>query len=189
MPSESRVLKGPRDSGTVAVETAVVSSLLITLLFGVVEASFFFKDYITVSSAARAGARMGAAQPRVSTFAQDAANQVTNGVTGLSSANIEEVWVYRTTNATGLPDSGSYANCTTCVKFTWNVGTQRLAPSYSNWAAASQNACDADPLRDSLGLYVKYKHSSPIGFFFKDKIVSESTVMWIEPTVVIPCKP
>jgi len=171
------------------LETAMVSSLLITLLFGVVETSFFIKDYITVSSAARAGARMGAAQPRISTFAQDSADQVTNGVTGLIPANIQEVWVYRTTSATGLPDSGSFTDCTTCVKFTWDAGTQKLTPSYSNWDPALQNACDADPLRDSLGLYLKYKHTSPIGFFFKEKVVSESTVMWLEPSPVIPCKP
>ena len=47
-----------RDSGAVAVETAVVSMFLIILMFGIVESSFLFKDWLSVSAAARAGARM-----------------------------------------------------------------------------------------------------------------------------------
>ena len=53
----------------------------------------------------------------------------------------------------------------------------------------SQNACAGDPNRDALGVYVKYKHTSPLGFFFNNATVSESTVMWIEPTISTICKP
>ena len=36
---------------------------------------------------------------------------------------------------------------------------------------------------------MKYKHSAPLGFFFNNAIVSESTVMWIEPSFALICKP
>ena len=175
-----------RDSGTVAVETAVVSMLLIILLFGIAESSFLFKDGLSVSAAARAGARMGASQPRVPNFAQAAADQVTNSLSDLDPANLQAVWVYRTTSTgafAGLPDSGSFASCTTCVKFTWNAAASppALQQSYGNWLNTSQNACAGDPARDSLGVYVKYRHTSPLGFFFNNAIISESTVMWVEP--------
>jgi hypothetical protein len=181
-----------RDSGVVAVETAVVSMLLLTLLFGIVECSFLFKDYLSVSAATRAGARMGASQPRIASvsgspdFAQLSANQVTNSITGLIPANLQAVWVYKASATTGLPDSGSFASCTVCVKFIWIAG--KLTPSSSNWPASAENACPGDPLRDSLGVYVKYTHSSPLGFFFKNATISQSTVMWVEPTTALICK-
>jgi hypothetical protein len=164
--------------------------LLVILLFGIVESSFLFKDWLAVSAAARAGARMGASQPRSSSFAQDAANQVTNALSDLKPANLQEVWVYKASGTTGLPDTGSFASCGKCVKFTWNAGTNLLSPSSSNWPSSSQNACAGDPGRESLGVYVKYKHTSPLGFFFVNQVITESTVMWIEPfTSTSVCKP
>jgi hypothetical protein len=139
---------------------------------------------------------MGASQPRLGgtpDFAQLSADQVTNALSAVTPANIQEVWVYKSTGATRFPDSGSFAGCTTCVKFHWS-GTS-LVSYYSNWAASSQNACSGDVgtapnLRDSLGVYVKYRHSSVLGFFFNNVTVSESTVMWIEPWFATPtCKP
>jgi len=191
MPSKRWESKGHRDSGAVAVETAVVSLVLILLVFGVVETSFLLKDWLTVSSAARAGARMGASQPRSPTFAQDTANQVTNAITGLNPAKIQEVWVYKATATTGFPDSGSFASCSVCVKFTWNVGTSSLSPvSLAGWPNTSQNACSGDAARNALGVYVKYQHTSPLAFFFNNMTVSESTVMWLEPIAgTAVCKP
>jgi Flp pilus assembly protein TadG len=192
MPSHRWESKGHRDSGVVAVETAIVSMLLFILLVGVIESSLLFKDYLVVAAATRAGARMGASQPRISSgldpayFAQLAANQVTNATAGLLPANLQQVWVYKASAATGLPDSGSFASCTTCVKFTWSAGA--LTPSYSNWPASSQDACSGDINRDSLGVYVQYKHPSPLGFFFNGLILNQSTVMLVEPTTAPICK-
>lgn len=189
MPSERRRPKGDHEGGAVAVETALVSMLLLTLIFGIVESSFLLKDWLTVSAAARAGARMGAAEPRGSTFAQDSADQVTNAISGLDPTKLQEVWVYKATYDTGLPDSNSFLSCGVCVKYTWNNVSKQLQPSSgTTWASSSQNACAGDPNRNALGVYVKYKHSG-MGFFFSGTMVSESTVMWIEPISSINCKP
>lgn len=188
MPSERLQLTGHRDSGAVAVETALVSMLLLTLLFGIVDTSFLLKDWLTVSAAARAGARMGASQPRMTNFASDSAAQVTNAISGLDPANLEQVWVYKATFATGLPDSGSFAGCTTCVKYTWDSGLKKLVWLSGSWAPTSQNACAGDVNRHVLGVYVKYRHSAPLGFFFNNATVSESTVMWLEPSFALVCK-
>ena len=188
--------RGHRDGGAVAVETASVSMLLILLLFGIVESSFLFKDWISVSAAARAGARMGTSQPRMPGFAQDSANQVANALSSLSPGNIQEVWVYKaavTSNpatSTNKPVGFSdFSNCTTCVKFTWDASTRSMTKGQDNWSYTSQNACAGDPARDSLGVYVKYRHTSPLGFFFSNMTISESAVMWVEPTAAAICKP
>jgi Flp pilus assembly protein TadG len=188
MPSARRQTTGHRDSGAVAVETALVSMLLVTLLFGIVDTSFLLKDWLTVSAAARAGARMGASQPRMVNFATDSAVQVTNGISGLDPANLQEVWVYRATYATGLPASGS-ACSSDCVKYQWDSGLKKLVWLSGTWASTSQNACPGDVNRQVLGVFVKYRHSAPLGFFFNGAIVSESTVMWIEPSFALVCKP
>jgi hypothetical protein len=186
---------GRCDRGAVAVETALVAIIPIMLLFGIIDSSFLFKDWLTVSAAARAGARMGASEPRALSFAQDSADQVTNAISGHNPANIQEVWVYKASPTTGLPSGSCGSTPSSCVKFTWNSGTQSLLKSSDTWAGADQDACIADrgpsaPLRDSVGVYVKYKHTSPLGFFFNDQIISESTVMWIEPwTPDVHCKP
>jgi Flp pilus assembly protein TadG len=175
------------------VETSVVSMFLVILLMGIIESSFLFKDWVAVSAAARAGARMGASQSKVPAFAQSSADQVANSISGLTPANVKEVWVYRTTGASGLPDSGSFGSCTVCVKYTWN-GTS-MVQSYNNWnsglATASppgEDACLGSATRDSLGVYVKYQHTSPLGFFFNGQILNESTVMWLEPAPSASCK-
>jgi Flp pilus assembly protein TadG len=187
MASRRRGCFGHCDSGAVAVETAVVMTILVTLLFGIVDSSFLFKDSMSVSAAARAGARMGASEPRVLGFAQDSANQVTNSLSDLNPANLQAVWVYKTTAATGSPPAACNST-NSCVPFTWN-GTQLTTASSGNWLNTNQNACSGDPARDSLGVYVKYKHTSPLGFFFNNMMISESTVMWIEPTTSLICHP
>jgi Flp pilus assembly protein TadG len=185
MRADHRKTRRHRDSGAVAVEAAMVSMLLITLLFGIIDSSFLFKDWLAVSAAGRAGARMGASQPRVQGFAQDSADQVTNALTGMIPANIQQVWVYRTTSAGALPTTCNASSY--CVPFTWN-GTKLTTASVTNWDYSSQNACEGDPLRDSLGVFVKYRHISPMGFFFQNTTVSESTVMFLEPYITTPCK-
>ena len=194
MPLERPQSTGRRDSGTVAVETAIVSLFLVVLLFGIVESSFLLKDWLSVSAAARAGARMGSSEPRGLNFAQDSADQVTNAISGLDPTKLQAVWVYKTTgpgnlsNATGLPDSGSFANCSVCVQFKWDGALKKLVYLSGTWANTSQNACAGDPNRDALGVYVNYKHTG-MGFFFNNAVVSESTVMWIEPTTNPICHP
>jgi len=171
------------------VETAVVSLLLITILLGIVETSFLFKDWISVSAAARAGARMGASQPLSPTFGQDSADQVSNALSDLKRANIQEVWVYKAdTSSTVQPAPSSCAS--SCLKYSWNTGTSSLTYAGGTWASSSQNACPGDPARDSIGVYVKYRHASASGLFFSNATVSESTVMMIEPWTSDPhCGP
>lgn len=202
MPSKRRDPPGRRDSGVVAVETGLVSMFLVLLLFGIIDASFFFKDWLTISSAARAGARMGASEPRVGNvgntrlFADDSADQVTNAVSGLAASSLASinVWVYKADGTTGLPTSGltsGIPSCTSnCVKYTWPGGATKLTYLSGSWAYTSQNACNGDAARDTLGVWVKYSHASPLGSTVWNRDMSESTVIFLEP---IPssqvCKP
>jgi Flp pilus assembly protein TadG len=50
----------PRDEGAAAVEFALVMPLLVLLIFGIIEFGGAYNAYITVTHAAREGARMAA---------------------------------------------------------------------------------------------------------------------------------
>src|SRR5690606_26073928 len=61
---EERMLMRRRqrgERGASAVEFALVVPILITLLFGIIEMGFLMKDYVSLSSAVRAGARTASA--------------------------------------------------------------------------------------------------------------------------------
>ncbi len=175
------------ERGAVAVETALVSLLLVTMVYGLVETSFLIKDWLSVSTSARAGARMASSEPRVSSgtnqaaYADDAVLQVVNGMGTLDKARVTKIWVYRANQTTGKPDSGSYTSCTTCVRYTYKAATQKFTADYVGWQASEQNACVADAAHDAVGVYVEYTHKAVLGMFFDNYKVAESTVMSLEP--------
>jgi Flp pilus assembly protein TadG len=176
MPEAPRLPRLP-ERGAVAVETALVMMLLLTVLFGIVESSFLFKDAITVSSASRAGARMGSSLPREANFAQLSSAQVANAMKGLDTNRITKVWIYGA-DSTGEPPTACGSQC---ISYEGSTGVFTLVAN--NWAATSQNACAGDPNRSRLGVYVEYRHDAVLGMFFDERAVSGNTVMVLEPRV------
>jgi hypothetical protein len=173
--------RADRESGAVAVETALMAVLLCGLLFGIIECSLLMKDWLAVSASARAGARMAASEPRLPTFAQDAANQVASSVSDVDMSGFKELWVYKA-GASGVPASGSFASCSTsCVRFGWNAAARTFVKTADGYAATGQNACAGDPANDSIGVYLKVTHRPLTGWLFGDLTVAESTVMRVEP--------
>lgn len=193
-----RVNRRRGSRGAVAVEAALITPLLMLLLFGIVEFGLLFKDYLAVTSASRAGVRIASAEPRLATFAQHAADQVMREGAALSANNVQEIWIYKAqttgTNA-GYPVGGdkNFTSCTACVKFHVNASTG-VATAYSTtWLAAQQNACPDTTTRDAVGVFVQYRHPAVTGLIFKEWVLSDYTVMNLEPFVVTsatqPCKP
>src|ERR1035437_5289673 len=91
--------RGPRrifgERGSSAVEAALVTPLVMAMLFGIIEMGFLFKDYLAVSAAVRAGVRISSASPRTPTFAQAAANQVANTGGAMSFGSVQQLWLYQ----------------------------------------------------------------------------------------------
>ncbi|MGG5258013.1 TadE/TadG family type IV pilus assembly protein [Phycicoccus avicenniae] len=183
-----------RERGAVAVEAALVTPMFILLIVGIIEFGMFFKDYLSVSSAVRAGVRTASAEPRMSTYAQDAADSVAAEGTVFNRGQVQELWVYKA-NPTDVWPAGNtnitkFASCTTCVKFTWN-GT-KFAPTYSNWNAVDQNACaqTATTAPDRVGVYMKVRHTAFTKFVFSSITIEENAVLRFEPKPQTQtCKP
>lgn len=178
--------------GAVAVEAALITPVLIFLVFGMIDFGMLFKDYLAVTSASRAGVRIASAEPRQATFAQDAANQVLKEGGALNEPDITSVWVYKA-GTNGYPSGRSdFAACSVCVKFTPLVvgGVWTMKQQSNTWPATTQNACSGDVNRDSIGVYVKYAHEATVGLFFDTFDLQDYSVMSLEPvTVAATCKP
>ncbi|WP_295692688.1 TadE family protein [Lapillicoccus sp.] len=176
---------GDRSRGAAAVEAALVLPVILVIFFAIFEFGLLFKDWLGVVSAVRAGARIASAEPRVSTFAQDAALQVQNGSTGIDMSGLQAMWVYQAdSNGNPVGGSSSFTSCTTCVKFTWdNVNKKFILPAaYTGWTALQQNACPGDPAHDTIGIYMELKHQWITNAIFTSPIVlKEHTVMSLEP--------
>lgn len=128
-----RHLRG--DRGAAAVEFALVSLLLFTLLFGIIEFSLAMRDKIAVTSAVRTGGRVASAEPKacdlgstgcapadgvtgtpngVSSMVLDTARATTAALTGVPESSIQQLWIY-SAGADGKPaGGGGFANTSAC---------------------------------------------------------------------------
>jgi Flp pilus assembly protein TadG len=183
------------DRGASAVEAAIVTPVIMVLLFGIIELGFVFKDYLAVAGAVRAGVRTASANPRMATFAQVAANKVAQTGGAMNFSDVQQLWVFKvdpTTNQTiGF---SNFSDCNFCVKFSWDSGTNAFVPitGGDTWASTTQNACSLSiggPL-DRIGVYLRLKHDPFTGLVLKTIYISEASILSLEPMPVSSgCKP
>ncbi|MBM6400956.1 TadE/TadG family type IV pilus assembly protein [Phycicoccus sonneratiae] len=158
-----------------ALEAALVFMFLFFLLAGVIDISMFFKDTYSVSSAARAGARMGSADPMSTTFAASAAGQAVSAMSDLDYTRVVDIWVYEANDVAGNLVSPPACPGVTCVKYTVNATGALSAPA-GTWLV--RNAC-AGTIVDSVGVQVRYTHKAPV-MFANNKVVTERVSMRLE---------
>jgi Flp pilus assembly protein TadG len=171
-----------RDRGSVAIEAALVTPVVMAMIFGIVEFGFFFKSYLSTSSAVKAGVRMASANPRNANYAQDAADHIQSVSGALDPRTVQDLWVYKANTTNDFPEGySSFSGCTTCVKFRWN-GTSFEPLTGTTWNASSQSACSGMGYSpDRVGVYLRVRHDAMTGFVFRTLSISESTVMSLEP--------
>jgi len=189
--------RGPRrifgERGSSAVEAALVTPLVMALLFGIIEMGFLFKDYLAVSAAVRAGVRISSASPRTPTFAQAAANQVANTGGAMSFGSVQQLWVYKANPANNFPlNYSDFSGCTVCVKFSWNPSTSAFVPTSDNWSYLTQNACSPQSIGgppDRIGVYLLLSHQSLTKLIFSSINIADASVLSLEPMPVLEvCK-
>lgn len=185
--------------GAVMVEAAITLPVLMLLLFGLLEYGLLFRTSFSMSDAARSGARVAVAQPRTAGYHLSAAAAVSGT---LSAANVPGdqigmMVIYRADPKTGgLRGGGALPTqieaCSAhCWKFDWNSSTREYVPRASpTWSASSQHACGTLANTDYLGVYVKVTHRFVTGMLQDQKVLTERTVMRLEPLgSADECKP
>jgi Flp pilus assembly protein TadG len=169
------------DRGVTAIEAAIILPVFLTIVVGIIEFGLVFKDQLAVSSSVRAGARLASAEPRVSTFAADAAAQVAKAGAGLDMTQVTAMWVYKA-DSTGHPigAGGGFGSCTTsCDQFTWSAASGACVQTTTGWSSTQQDACQGE--QDSVGIYMQFNHQSVTSLFFSSLTLSSYTVMRLEP--------
>jgi Flp pilus assembly protein TadG len=176
-----RRLRRRREDGAIATEAALITPLIVLLIFGIVELSLLLLDYQAVNAATRAGARTASSLPKIDGFAQAAANQVANEAGPITTSSVQELWVYKAKSNSRLPvGQASFSNCTRCVKFRWN-GTA-FVPTFTGWTAAQINACPKNPaLTDRVGVYMRTLHDTASQLIVRNSTIESVTVLNMEP--------
>jgi len=178
-----------RERGAAAVEAALVTPLFIMLIIGIMEFALFFMDNLGASNAVKAGVRMASAEARNANYAQDAADRIQAEGGAINKNKVQQLWVYKANPTNDFPlGSSSFADCTVCVKFTWN-GSRFVPQSSPTWLASSMNACASGP-PERVGVYLELKHDALTRIAFSSITIRESTVIRLEPIPVTNgCKP
>lgn len=175
------------ERGAVAVEAALIFPVLVLMLFGIIEFSLFLRDHVALSAAVRSGARTASAEPRMSTFATDAAGAVLRAGTGMPFSTVQEMWVYEA-NAGGYPTNGgstsattgAFTSCTTnCLVFQYSGGS--FTQSSGAWSHTLVNACPGDAGMTNVGVFIKANHRFVSGLFGNTVDITDHAVLRFEP--------
>lgn len=179
------------DKGATLVEAALAYGLLFIALFAVVEFGLAFKDWLSVSHAAREGARAGA------TFGNDpsADIQILDEVEQtLAPVGMPPGTRVRVSDARPLGPGTTYSytpgfDCGALPGFTftdccdWSPCPEVGRPNYTTplWDPASRDI--SAPTTDRIGVQVTYSHTWITGFFQSSTDFSTATDYQIEPQV------
>lgn len=144
-----------------------------------------FRTVLSFSEASRAAARVAAALPRSSGYESQAAHAVEAILSDMiDSDGVDKLVVYKADPNTGLPVGGGQPKscASNCWTFTWNPSTRTFSkdPGH-NWPAASQKACGSEASTDYVGVYVEGRYKYITGLFDNERLISERTVMRLEP--------
>lgn len=174
-----------RERGASLVEVGLILPLLILLAIGLSEIGFLVVDYLTVSNAAREGARTGAAAADFDQGGVDADDLILEAVEeaacNLRFGTLEKVLIFKA-DGLGEPTIGSINEYSPLGAL--NCGSSLNALSCDNgcpWAASSRDRVPDGGI-DVLGVEVTFSHSSVTGLFpFPTSSWTEAAVMQIEP--------
>jgi hypothetical protein len=207
---------GRGQRGAVAVEAALVTPVLVTLILGILEFSLILRDYLAVSSAVRVGARIASANPgagpaicppdcgSVPALARNAVEAIDKASTTMPKASVDYVIVYQA-NGKGYP--APLGTATTAIgantSTSMPAGTSTTPCSaYVNCIAFEWNgsgfaydsgswastSIDACPSSAySAGVYMHATHTNLTGVFGRTIGLGDRTVMTFEPLSVASC--
>ncbi|MEY2454024.1 MAG: hypothetical protein QOD92_3598 [Acidimicrobiaceae bacterium] len=99
-----RARRARGDRGAVLVEAAFVLPVLLTLLFGIIEFGFAWRDKITVETATRAGARTASNLGPTAQADYNTLQTVLSAMSSIPTANVDMVIVFDATTS-GTPSA------------------------------------------------------------------------------------
>lgn len=175
------------ERGASLVEVSVVLPILLTLAIGLAEIGFLVIDFITVTNAARSGARTGASLTTDPTTDDAILDVVEEDLCNLRYGTVEVVRVYLP-NADGSM-SGSSNNYTpggalNCDAVGHVFSCDALEGG-CNWPSTSRNNTPPSNF-DRLGVRIEFTHDYVTDFLpFPTTGFEETAIMQLEPDTSI----
>jgi len=180
-----------------------------------IEFAFVMRDYASVSSLVRSGARIastgadhgravcesGAGAPVCSpgstpALAQEAADAVQRSGSAMTPDQIEYVMIYKA-NIKGFPgvegNTTMPTNCAgtaSCVMYTWRPALDQFKYNSGAWDSQSISACfpgNSTTPMDRVGVYLKSNHKMLTGLFGASLALTDRAVMDFEPLATANC--
>jgi TadE-like protein len=204
-----RLRQRGNERGAVAVEAALVTPILLTLIIGIIEVSLLMRDHVAVSSAVRTGGRTASALAdagpsgvddlgdclapctgaQVPRLAQLAANAIQKAGSAMDKDSITDLWVYKA-NDKGYPGAAGSTTwtCTSnCIRYKWNPTKNQFRYYSGTWISSTISACaNANP--EAVGIYLKANHKMITGYIFShDMVVEDHSVFSFEPLPTLTC--
>ncbi|GBE21093.1 TadE-like protein [bacterium BMS3Bbin01] len=153
-----------REAGASTIEAAFVLPILLVLALGVAEFGFAFIDWLSVSNAARTGARIGSAAGTAATADAVILGAVEEAMADTTSSTVQAVWIYKA-DAAGNPVD---ALCTIGNETKTNCPNSNVYElKTGGWLCMGINGCpwtpalrdDRLPDLDQLGVRIVFDHS------------------------------
>jgi hypothetical protein len=193
--------------GAAAVEAALVTPILLILVFGIVEMALLMRDDVALTSAVRMGGRMASANAGQGPAGDDAtgacaapctpasspmlavsaASAIQRAGSAMPKDSIQKLWIYKA-NDKGYPGSdGSTAwTCATnCVEYKWVAASDKFGYVRGSWPSTSIYACAGAP--DRVGVYMQAKHDFVTGLFWQTTDLDDHAVFTFEPLAQQVC--
>jgi TadE-like protein len=181
------------ERGAVAVEAALVTPLILLLVFGIIEFTLLLKDAVAVTSAVRVGTRTASSEPRNPDFLDDTALAMSrtvetldkNGLTGTNGGNLYIYEAQKNGWPKGATDS-KFVCGTNCVVYNWVgnpdvPGSGQFVKVSGSWDYQDINACTGDSGHTVVGVRLEYRHTFITGIFCGGKTLTDEAVQSFEP--------
>jgi Flp pilus assembly protein TadG len=213
----ARERRRTRQRGAVAVEAALLTPLLVLFVLGIIEFSLLLRDYVSVTSATRSGARIASANagagaqkcdlgppaetgtqcadPSAPQLAKLAANAIQTQGSALNKDAINYMLIYKS-NDKGFPgtltawSSDPVADCRTagaCVEYVWVKASDKFKYVPGNGSWTSTTINACVSNSDSVGVYLNATHPYVTKMFGTSKTISDRTIMRFEPLTATVC--
>ncbi len=173
------------------MEFAIVSPVLILIVFGIIEYGLLFRDYLTVANTTRTGARVGSAAGSIASADFEILQSLKQAAAALpgGAGAIQTISIFKSSASGGELPSGCQTGSVSgaCNVYTsadltrpiTDFGCAGSAPDRF-WCPTVRSDVQSAGL-DYVGVYIETEHDFLTSMFGSSKSLEDTVVMRLEP--------